>query len=397
MIDPTAPTSLSALKIVPTGGAQLGNFRVGTVLNLQVLAPLSAGQYQASLGGQKVTLQANQGLPLNSNLKVQVTRSGEQPEIRLLPQQQSPAAAGSNALRISLPLQRSLAQLAPDLQRLIAQPETGVTKQLQALVKALPSARDLTLPQQLKQQVENSGVFLEAKLSRLLDGRTPNLTADLKAALIKVFNQLELQPRAQTTTRPVVTKPAVDPSIKTTEQLLGKPAQATTSQQTTAEGALVKSQTQLIQGLLARIETLQLSNRVDTPNQLRVDLPLAPGETGTGNLVHLSFIAPEQTDRTTPDAEQEAQEEAPESWQVAIEWQSEGLGPSSARVWLSGEQVHIRIGLSKQPPEELTSSALEQLRERLTEQNLVVGNLILEQYQATPEMPPNPLLKDQGI
>jgi flagellar hook-length control protein FliK len=98
---------------------------------------------------------------------------------QLLPQQISPTRLLTQLLH-DLPTFQQNDQLPANLKTL-----------LQSLIQALPPALTLNNPQLLAQALQNSGLFLEAKLAQRLSGTSQQLQQDFKANLLKLKAALQ--------------------------------------------------------------------------------------------------------------------------------------------------------------------------------------------------------------
>jgi len=144
---------------------------------------------------QSVTLEfpkSNLAKDINS-VSLQVIKSGEHPQFKLLPAP-TPEESINNALKELLPKQQSTSVMLNQLVKNLAQNEnvSDTLKRLaQDILRNLPTKQQLTEGAQLKKNVDNSGLFLEAKLAQPAGKQASNLAPDLKTKLTQLVNALQ--------------------------------------------------------------------------------------------------------------------------------------------------------------------------------------------------------------
>jgi hypothetical protein len=173
-----------------------------------------------------------------TRLILEVIRLGPKPLFRLntsTPQTQ----AIVQALRAALPQQGSLSPLLntlgklPSLDKEIRLP-ASVTKTIQQFFNSITQADKLTDAKNLKSAIQNSGYFLESKLSRSQQSTSPLLTsiqADIKSHLLRLKAQLQnastsSPDTAQRTAQNTATKlqPAIPPKAQSYPSTAETPA-----------------------------------------------------------------------------------------------------------------------------------------------------------------------------
>lgn len=177
---------------IPTGTETLktvSDLRLGQVIQAVVAGISAEGLIRLEVGGKEVSAQTQLPLRPGQRLTLRVDQAGRQPLLRLVETQHQDTTQ-TEGLRQALP--RMLA-LAPALERLLQlsggpqpAPLPAQTQQLlQQLAATLASPEQLMSGRGLRQAVDQSGLFQEARLAR---GEPP--AQDLKTALSRIAAQL---------------------------------------------------------------------------------------------------------------------------------------------------------------------------------------------------------------
>jgi len=221
---------------------------------------------------------------------------------------------------------------------------------------------DKITPEQLRQSLAHSGLFLEANLAQ----GTPPPAADLKANLLQLLLLLNRSIPAQAGSQPLTPQ---DPSA--------------TGQQPPAshEGVMrlladLQNQTE---GALARIQMHQLASvrTDDQPRQAwQFELPINQDQ-GTDN-----FMLRVEREGTTDDHHGEA------LWFVNMEFNLAPLGVVSAKIGLTGMQVSTHFTAEQQTTANKIEEALPKLDQAFTKAGLQV--LKLSARQGRPQNPVEP-------
>jgi len=144
---------------------------------------------------QAVTLEfskSNLAKDINS-VSLQVIKSGDHPQFKLLPAP-TPEESINTALKEILPKELSTSLLLNQLTKNLVQNEnvSETLKRLaQDILRNLPTKQQLTESALLKKNVDNSGLFLEAKLAQSEGKSASNLEPDLKLKLTQLVNALQ--------------------------------------------------------------------------------------------------------------------------------------------------------------------------------------------------------------
>ncbi|MBN2646985.1 MAG: hypothetical protein JXR44_04305 [Thiotrichales bacterium] len=174
----------------------LNTLRVGQTLNAQL----------EKIEGQNVTLKLGQ-ITVNATSKesgltpgpVQLTVKQTHPSLILAlsppPSAKDPQTVLPTALRLHLSQQQPLNQITVQLNQLLTQLPSHLQAPLNALLENLRKPLVAQTGSELKQLLENSGLFLENKLAQA----TPpaNIKSDLKAQLLQFQQLLQSNPSMQ--------------------------------------------------------------------------------------------------------------------------------------------------------------------------------------------------------
>ena len=178
----------------------------GQVLSTELIS--KPNQYKVSQSSQEFILESAR--PLNPGEKIPVIRD-ENGKLQLIPNtQEFPSKTLDSNLAKSLPQQLTkaeLSQLIHSFNQIQTNPETDKNTQrlIQQILASIPQSQNIESPQELKQALSNSGLFLENKLFKSPD----NLTHDLKANLLKLQTNLA-QPQSESTNPQTYMKESLD-------------------------------------------------------------------------------------------------------------------------------------------------------------------------------------------
>ncbi len=193
-LDPIQPP-VSAPIAPSTNASSATQLRPGNLMLATVVQTF--GGDQVLMVVENMLLQAQSRLPLQQGqllfLEVMQQAQGERPVLRLL--QQGPQLPLTELFRHSLPYQQPLEQVLQGL----AQQGAALPEAVRGLVEQLTagaSQQQLVQAQGLRRALENSGVFLEARLAKGGGG----LEADMKALLLRLQAMLQDLTAHSTTT-----------------------------------------------------------------------------------------------------------------------------------------------------------------------------------------------------
>lgn len=370
--------------------------RVADVINRQSSA---GAQLLLDIRGQSLTVQAAIGeTSLETGDWVKVMRAGN--ELQLMGKlAQAPEAGIARALAQRLPWQQSIdAGLARVLSTLTGgtRPESGPTgappgappqplpapvrQAIEQLAARLPSSQSLTpgagtqpgMASQLKQWVEESGLFAESRLTRAPDAALP----DLKLAIGRIITSLLAQqgsgPEAFNRFTPLPSQELVQAPLQFPNTLPPPPTQA--AAEPTA-GQMLR----LLAGMLNRITVNQLHSQIlsarttaeaPTPvSTMLLELPwLNPA-----NEPRIAQLRIEQ-DQADSDRQRSGKPTATE-WRLSLAMDLDEAGPLHFDVALRQNQLSAQVWAEKQSTLRQVREDLPQLRKGLSDIGLEVVDL----------------------
>jgi hypothetical protein len=305
----------------------LEQLRPGYSFEAVVEAKLAENSVMLKLaGGQLLRAQIPHVLEPGQLLKLEVVKAGTVPELKIIAPAQNavPPEQGvvTQALRQFLPKQQNLADFAVSLRQVAASATHESDPAGAAIHKALgvlPSKDDLLSADGLKRGVDNSGIFLEAKLT----GSPLAAQGDLKGQLLALAEALQ--------------KPGSLPD------------------------ALAGPLLHKTEGALARIVLDQLASLPE--NSWRLEIPYTDGRRTDAVKVRI--------DRENPANPAGVQA----SWSVVLELNPPGLGTLHSRISLVGEVVDTYFWSDQKTTAELAREHLDLLSARYTQAGLKAGRL----------------------
>jgi hypothetical protein len=293
-------------------------------------------------------------------------------------------------VREILPQQQPLRALLPLLQSLSQPQSQSLPPSLQAQIKTLlqqfPNKDQLQQPQQLKQLIRNSGVFLESKLAFVAQSRnsqalmkSPALQNDIKSQLQKISQQLSQfqQSKADSKSPAPATalhsenKPNLPPSItrttlasstlqdipqtapKTEDKTIPPPLPAATSQATGGSQSTANPATnldvvlqQLGRQLLASLARTQLNQLESMVHRAAV----TPDNQGPSNswILEIPIMHGNQIDNLELRIDQEqagndADQQKQKQWTVMLAFDLHALGKMSVQLQVAGKNVSATV------------------------------------------------------
>ncbi|MDF0749073.1 flagellar hook-length control protein FliK [Marinobacter sp. 71-i] len=378
--------------------------RVAEVISRQSSA---GAQLLLDIRGQSLTVQAAIGdTSLETGDWVKVMRAGN--ELQLMGKlAQAPEAGISRALAQRLPWQQSIdAGLARVLTALTggARPDSGATgtplnappqplpqpvrQAIEQLVARLPSSQSLTpgagtqpgAANQLKQWVEESGLFAESRLARAPEATLP----DLKLAIGRIITTLLAQqgdgPDAFNRLTPLPSPELMQAPLQFPNTFPPPPPQSSAE-------PTVGQMLRLLAGMLNRITVNQLHSQVlSTRTTAEAPTPVST------LLLELPWLNPNNEPRIAqlrieqerPDSEhQQAGKARATEWRLSLAMDLDEAGPLHFDVSLRQDQVSAQVWAEKQSTLRQVREDLPQLRKSLSDIGLDVVDL--ECRRGTPQ------------
>ncbi|MFA5530856.1 MAG: flagellar hook-length control protein FliK [Thiohalomonadaceae bacterium] len=366
------PSLILLSRVAP---ALLAAWRAGAVLEALVVSA-DADQGTARVLIQGRALEVRTEVPLQSGQRLSLEAEPRPGHWRLRIPPPPERAVLHQALRQALPRQQPLAPAIQTFVRAVA--DSRLPPSVRALAAQLTAQvlepRRLATADGLRQAVERSGIFLEARLAAsvppttapalpssvvkappLPAGAPPagheSVASDLKGLLLRLLHLL----RAPTPARP--DKDAADPDHAATETL--------------------RALTRHAEGALARIELHQLRALPESGERepsFVLELPFRQGEQLETLMLRI---------RREPEADGEAEARAP--WTITLELGDGKSGPLRAVIAWSGEAVSTRFFAARSELAERIGASLGLLDTRLRAAGLEVGTLEAHTGQASSE------------
>jgi len=391
---PILPTTVTAALTLTRPAAAIANWRVGQVLQAIAVTGGHQGRAQLRIGAHTVEAQTRVPLRPGQPLRLEVTELGPRPTLRILADPvNDPVTA---AVRRAVPRQQSPGALLSTLSEAVrpdsSQPLPEPVRTLAARVAAQAAEPEaLARPGGLRQAVARSGLFLEAQLARTEPDESA-LRVDGKANLLRLLETLRnwpglarrpgrspppRRPREAPAAAPRADPPPLrgnvprpPPPLPTGPPPFADPAETAAHLQHQTEAAL------------ARLTLNQLASlprhRHEAP-EWALDLPVR-------NPAGQVDIWPLRIRRDPPEQSRQQGTPGTERWSVTLAFDLPGLGPVQVRLQLQGEAVSARFWAEQPATHERFTRHLEELRERLGEARLVVGQLSC--HQGSPPGPP---------
>lgn len=377
----TSSTQLAPTFTLVTGAAGSRTWQVGALLHAKVVDIARDGGVTLRIGDALLSGKSPVPLQRGQSITLEVVQTGAQPVLKIL---DSAGTAGSathdeqiaEALRTNLPRQAPLPQLFAKLTPL-AQPQTQVTadltrpllEQITQLIGRLAHSRDTSHAAGLRRALNDSGVFLEAKLSRP-NAEPAQFSSDIKAGLLQLRAALVAAAPATSAAQELPAHNTGAPPLR------GAPLQPQAAETArAAPGTNPTTTAQLLTHIDAALARIQLSQIASLPvaddkkPAWMFELPVRHGE--LVNVFHVRIEAPDPNHRhsDTPQANTLP-------WCIELAFDLEQLGPMHARI--STHQSHVSVSLWAQRTDtvSLFNQQLEMLRSSLQQDGLEVDNLV---------------------
>ncbi len=401
----------------PLDSLDLKQFPVGTLIQGKVLSSeqLVQGKAQViykvlvsllntSLAGSKLSIETPLSLQPGSLLSAQV--QGNQ-ALNLLPLSgRLDQLALTQQLQSQHSNQGSLQGLFKSLQGLSERSDipSSVRNSIDKLIGALPDGQQLSDAKGLSKAVESSGAFLESKL---LGPQASALPTDLKANLLKLISQLQLNLPAQGTLPGAAASAVMAQSLPAlARNLLGSINQNSSKQQALSfplpsrllqalgeEGDL-EALLKLASAAVSRLQTHQLSSLAQTQvgpdgnilTTWQLELPMRNQQ----ELVPVQL----KIQRDEPQ-KPSAQEQKEMLWRIDLAFDLEPLGPVQVQTQLARGCLSSTLWAEQPSTARLIDSELVNLRQRLIDAGLQVSALSCA--QGTPPQGPKTALQQRWV
>lgn len=297
-------------------------------------------------------------------LTLEITKTGAMPEFRIIPSVSNITQEKITELvKLFLPRHESspvlLNQIMKDLPQLIKNENVAQALKRIAveILQNLPAQEQLTNSQGIKQSINNSGVFLEAKLPSMAGNSELNVEKDFKANLLKFVHALKQEVTTQN-------------EQKTQE----------------ADLNLLKYLQQKAENAVARIVLDQLISlpKEDNPKQLwNLELPFMDRETAEATSIEIEW-------------EKEKDRQAGSSnWSVNITITPPGLGTIHCVVAYRNGVINTYFRSQKTQTADLIKHNLDYLKGQLEDSGLKTGNMSAQ--DGLPQIKPLPQISEKKL
>ncbi len=421
--------SPNIIKPTPLPSA-ISNWQVGQVLQATVVKQASPQSLIIQIGKQQLQADSTDNLPIGQKLELRVSQLGDKPilQARILnptpltlntsqntttthPNQ--PVAtdvAINNILKQALPKQTSMATLLANLAWLnqsasktlpIPVVILDIVKQL---INQLPSKEQLNNSGQLKQNILNSGIFLESKLKQLSSDKTAQTPrqaikqslkmenaatsptnkppTDLKFSLLRLLGAVQQITGASGTTtlqnplghvspQPL---PFTPPPLRGSAPQPQSQATANLTSQTNMPLLLLELGKQ-VEASLARTQLHQavsLPSSEQSPTNLAFELPIR-----NNGQIDIFDIVINEEDKETQD-----EKDGKDQWGISLAFDLEGLGPVHAKLRMIDNKISTTFWAENAETTQLFNQNLENLRQRYHHAGLESSELCC--YPGTP-------------
>jgi len=278
---PSNHNIFQAISITKSSDSNL-NWKPGQIVQANVVSNVVDGLVNLRIGATILTAQVKTELEIGQKLTLEVIKLGDKPVLQLVAENKIQNQIEA-AIRTVLPKQQNHAQLLSNLVEALSKNQlTRFPEQIQSVIKrlyqSLPDVNALKSADGVKSAINNSGLFLEAKLVQ----RSANtaFNQDFKANLLRLYRVLQQQvpltsasgKPAQVTETNQPIRPGVQTSIQSSIQNLLKPSSQTVSQPTAQTSAAILDKTlSRATNQILNQSTSQLENRLPTQSATKHD------------------------------------------------------------------------------------------------------------------------------
>lgn len=416
MLQSANTDKLAVLTRLDTREIPVGTLLQGKVLTTQAL-PASAGQaaiyrslvslLNSAQAGATLRIDSPRPLALGSLLSAQVQ---DDQSLRFVP-----LSGRQEQLTIAQQLlsqqsrQASLSGVLDALQRAVSDPDTSsqLRSSAERLLASLPDVRQLGDAKAVAQALGNSGTFLEGKLTGV---PTAAVATDLKAHLLRLVAQALPNAGATTLNPTSALAPAALPGLA--RAALGMLGNASPRQQPGAfplparllqslEGESDLQQLlRLAAAAISRLQSHQLSSLQQTgtaengnvQNTWQTEIPMRHGQEFIPLQVKLQR---EETPKQHAERQHESRDPLESLWRIELAFDLHPLGPLQVQAQLSQGRLSGQLWAEQPATAQLIERQLGELRERLLNCGLDVGDL--QCHPGTPPQGPRTRLEQRWV
>ncbi|CAA0082604.1 flagellar hook-length control protein FliK [Zhongshania aliphaticivorans] len=436
IINPSFATQPAALNR-PSGPAPV--LAIDRVLSAVVVGQRADHLYELASGNLRMMAESQTALRHGEKLLLQVTGKDhkQRPQLLIL---KADANFISKQLRTTLPQQQSTTQLLSALSAVNARATSpALTTLIDEFLSTLPSKAQASNPNELRQAILQSGLFLESQLNK---GEAPS--RDIKRALLRLNQQLSQQlgneplsessnrsgpkvddkplqlpreyapltraasvPPTPIANKSIATNSYVDNSVNNTKmqelpgQLHAQGRQPISIIDSDSNTEVLQQLLRDVRGSLARQESHQLQflqQNDKHQTQFMIELPVRSDD-GT-DLWQLQFYKPTQTEDEHKNQEKAAScsDKPQHNWIINLSFDLPGLGPLKARI-SQAPNLDIRFSTDKPETMALINAQRHDLEERLSAQGVPTQSIQCSAEpisENTPSLYPQTLLDTQA-
>jgi len=421
-------------------------WQTGQLLKAMVINTNSQGGATLEINGQRVQAQpqnqTHMPLKAGQSLQLEVMRNGDSPVLKILNPAANQQEVVSRGVRQSLPQQQPLPQLLNTLNHLAQAGKGDTAQQLktlsQQILNQLPQLQQLKSGPAVKQALQDSGNFLEAKLKQMSQqGDTGKegsaLNKDLKAGVLRLLQLLRSMPQAQTTATtpqgkpgggaaaaqpqpgaqqtPAQSQTSQSPAARAAPPAATLTSQTTASPPTTAGGAGISKSMPELSGKVAAYNSNQppqaqgpAASNTSTAASLIGSRPVAATqqqlESGLARIQFNQLQSLQQSEGQRPswllelpvrqpdgeittleleieqDREEDEKSSKPAIWTISLSFELQSLGAIRAGLTLVGEnQVGVSLWANKADTVALFEQHKEQLQQGMEKAGLQVSRV----------------------
>ncbi|MDD2049759.1 flagellar hook-length control protein FliK [Pseudomonas putida] len=411
-------SNVASLTRIDTREMPVGSLLQGKVLTSQALPQVvgQLAQFRSLVSllspqtGATLTIDSPRPLPVGSLLSARVQGDQSLTFVPLSGRQEQLAI--TQHLSTQQSRQASLQGLLNALQQVRDNNTSSseVRTTVDKLLASLPDVRQLSDPKGLAQALNNSGVFLEAKL---VAGLPANLAPDLKAQVVRLVAQLlpglpgnaQFNPSVAASTLAQVMPGMVRNALGMLGQVSprpqpgGFPLPSRLLQSQDGEGDL-EHLLRLAAAAISRLQSHQLASLEQTGTSAdgnlqttwQLEIPLRNGQ----EFVPLQIkLQREETPEQQADPERERRDPLEMLWRVELSFDLDPLGPLQVQAQISQGALSSQLWAELPRTAQLIEGQLGNLRERLLARGLNVTELHC--HHGTPPQGPRTRLEQRWV
>lgn len=408
-------STVATLTQIDTRQLPVGTLLQGKVLTSQALPQASVFRSLVSLlntvqAGATLAVDSPRPLPLGSLLSA-VVRSEQQLSFMPLSGRKDQLAIAQH-LSSQQTRQASLPGLLAALQRIASddQQPAPLRTRIDTLLASLPDVRQLSDAKGLAHAMNNSGLFLEAKL---LNGLPSGLAPDLKAQVVRLIAQILPGLPTSTPFNPATAattlSQAMPGMLRNALGMLGQvgaritpssfPLPSRLLQSLEGEGDL-EHVLRLAAAAVSRLQSHQLASLEQTGNTAegtlqttwQLEIPLRTGQDFMPLQIKLQR---EETPEQQADPEREKRDPLEMLWKIELSFDLSPLGPLQVQAQLAQGCLSSQLWAELPCTVRLIESQLSELRTRLLARGLSVGELNC--HHGTPPQGPRTRLEQRWV